>query len=68
MTEVEFHVDAAALPETIIAAAKKLIPGGYVGDCEIEYHGGKLYYEVTCTVKGIEKAGATLGLRANGSV
>jgi len=54
VTEVEFHVDAASIPESVIAAAKKLIPGGYVGDCEIEYHGGSLYYEVTCTVQGVE--------------
>ncbi len=53
--EVEFHVDATCIPPEIRESARKLIPEGWIGDCEIEYHGGKIFYEVTCTVRGQEQ-------------
>lgn len=55
ITEVEFHVDQESIPEAILAKAKQLIPDAYVGDCEIEYHDGDVFYEVTCSAKGIEQ-------------
>jgi hypothetical protein len=55
ITEVEFHVESSALPKRILDRAKELVPGGYVGDCEIEYHDDKVFYEVTFTVKGEEQ-------------
>lgn len=52
--EVEFHVDPSSVPEQIRALARELI-GGTIADCEVEYHGSELYYEVTCLVDGEEK-------------
>jgi len=53
--EVEFHVPSSALPQKILDKAKELFPEGTIGDCEVEYHGGKVYYEVTAAVGGSEQ-------------
>jgi uncharacterized membrane protein YkoI len=53
--EVEFHVKAESIPVQILRRAKEEMPGGVIDDCEIEYHGDNLYYEVTCVVKGREQ-------------
>ena len=57
ISEVEFHVGAESLPDAILNKARKLMPGARVDDCEIEYHGGKVFYEVTCVDGGVEKEG-----------
>jgi hypothetical protein len=53
--EVEFHVNAESIPVSILKRAKEEMPEGVIDDCEIEYHGGDKYYEVTMVVKGKEQ-------------
>lgn len=53
--EVEFHVPLAALPAEVRAAAEREMPGGQVLDCEKEYHGRKVYWEVTKRIGGREQ-------------
>jgi len=55
VAEVEFHVNKSDIPGKIIKRAAEVMPGGEITECEIEYHGSDLYYEVTCQVKGIEQ-------------
>jgi len=54
ITEVEFHVDESAVPEEVRQMALELI-GGRIEDCEIEYHGSEIFYEVTCIKDGREE-------------
>jgi hypothetical protein len=54
VAEVEFHVNAESIPAHILKIAKDAVPDGEVQDCEIEYHGGDKYYEVTFLVGGEE--------------
>jgi len=51
--EIEYHVDASALPAAVIKAADEKLPGGRIEDCEKEYVGDRLYYEVTKVVGGL---------------
>jgi len=53
--EVEFHVPLAVLPAEIRAAAEREMPGGQVLDCEKEYDGRKVYWEVTKRIGGKEQ-------------
>lgn len=55
VTEVEFHVDEESIPVNILSAAQNLMPGGEIEDCEIEFHGGKIFYEVTAKLEDREE-------------
>lgn len=55
VAEVEFHVSKTDIPGKIIKRAAEVIPGGEITECEIEYHGDMLYYEVTCMINGKEQ-------------
>jgi hypothetical protein len=54
VAEVEFHVPPEFIPAHILKVAKDAVPDGEVEDCEIEYHGGDKYYEVTFKVADSE--------------
>ncbi|MHC4729199.1 MAG: hypothetical protein ACYS6Z_01250 [Planctomycetota bacterium] len=53
-TEVEFHISPSQVPEVVRTAMDKLHPGGAFTDAEKEWNGGKLYYELSREVKGME--------------
>ncbi|MCC6672645.1 MAG: hypothetical protein IT458_16390 [Planctomycetes bacterium] len=50
--EVEFHCRAEDVPEAVRAAFGKMFPGARAGDCEKEYNGGKLFYEMSLNQDG----------------
>lgn len=52
--EVEFHTKAERLPPDILVAAEREIPGGTILDCEKEWCGRKVRWEVTKKVGGKE--------------
>lgn len=52
--EVEFHISPGQVPEPVRAAMDKLHPGGPFTGAEKEWNNGKLYYELTREVKGME--------------
>ncbi|MHC4816639.1 MAG: hypothetical protein ACYTF8_01080 [Planctomycetota bacterium] len=52
--EVEFHISPAQVPEVVRAEMDKLHPGGAFTDAEKEWYKGKLYYELSREVKGME--------------
>jgi hypothetical protein len=54
MMEVEFHISPAQVPEVVREAMDKLHPGGPYTGAEKEWYKGKLYYELTREVKGME--------------
>jgi uncharacterized membrane protein YkoI len=54
MTEVEFHISPGQVPEVVRQAMDKLHPGGAFTGAEKEWNDGKLYYELTREVKGME--------------
>jgi uncharacterized membrane protein YkoI len=53
-TEVEYHISPAQVPEVVREAMDKLHPGGPYTGAEKEWNKGKLYYELTREVKGME--------------
>jgi hypothetical protein len=53
-TEIEFHMSPAEVPQVVREAMDKLHPGGAFTDAEKEWNGGKLYYELSREVKGME--------------
>lgn len=53
-TEVEFHISPAQVPEVVRQAMDKVHPGGPFTDAEKEWYKGKLYYELSREVKGME--------------
>lgn len=52
--EVEYHISPAQVPEVVRQAMDKLHPGGAFTDAEKEWYKGKLYYELSREVKGME--------------
>lgn len=53
-TEVEYHIAPDEVPAAVRAAMDKMHPGGPFEDAEREMDGGKLYYELTRRVGGME--------------
>lgn len=53
-TEIEYHISPGQVPEPVRAEMDKLHPGGPFTGAEKEWNGGKLYYELTRDVKGME--------------
>jgi hypothetical protein len=54
VTEVEFHVPPSKLPRNVLETVEAKLPGGEIEDCEKEYEGGQLYYEVSKIIAGRE--------------
>jgi hypothetical protein len=54
LMEIELHLAADQLPDVIVEAAHREMPGGTIVDAEKEYDGGTYYYEVTKNVNGME--------------
>jgi len=54
MVEVEYHMKPEHVPANIREAMAKLHPGGRFTDAEKEWNGGKLYWELSATVRGME--------------
>lgn len=52
--EIEFHISPAQVPQVVREAMDKLHPGGPFTGAEREWNKGKLYYELTREVKGME--------------
>ncbi len=52
LLEVEFHVPKETIPARALQAVNAKIPAGTIVDCEKEYHGGVVYYEVTKELDG----------------
>ena len=52
--EVEFHCRPDVVPQAAMRAVESVVPGGEILDCEKEYHGGVIYYEVSKRVDGRE--------------
>lgn len=52
--EVEFHLSPNELPRKVLEAVEAKLPGGEIEDCEKEYEGGQLYYEVSKVIAGRE--------------
>jgi len=52
--EVEFHISPAHVPAVVREAMDKLHPGGAFTDAEKEWYKGKLYFELSREVKGME--------------
>ncbi|MHC4547456.1 MAG: hypothetical protein ACYTEZ_01655 [Planctomycetota bacterium] len=53
-TEVEYHISPDQVPEAVRQAMDKLHPGGAYSGAEKEWNDGKLYYELTRKVKGMD--------------
>lgn len=53
-TEVEYHVSPDVVPQAVRAAMDKLHPGGAFTDAEKEWNEGKLYWELSRKVSGLE--------------
>jgi hypothetical protein len=52
--EVEYHISASEVPEAVQRAMNELHPGGPFEDAERESHKGKVYYELSRKVGGME--------------
>jgi hypothetical protein len=53
-TEIEYHIAPNEVPGPVRAAMDELHPGGPYEDAEREWDGGKLYYELSRRVGGME--------------
>ena len=53
-TEIEYHVNPAAVPEAVHAAMNALHPGGAATGAEKEYEGDDLYWELSKDVGGFK--------------
>jgi hypothetical protein len=54
LVEVEYHISPDQVPDTVRQAMDALHPGGRFTGAEKETHKGKLYYELTRVVMGME--------------
>lgn len=52
IVEVEYHCRPDDVPQAVMRAVEAVLPGGQVVDCEKEYHGSALFYEVKKVVDG----------------
>jgi len=54
MQEIEYHIAPTQVPQAVRDAMDRLHPGGRFDDAEKEWNEGRLYYELSRKVKGMD--------------